>query len=100
MLTWNYGNFIDKCINLLLTGLILFFIVKAYAAAFRRSTPKPKEKDCDYCFKSIPIKATRCPNCTSELEELISEDELQDEKSSFLKFPVPFKKRSQPEKMV
>ncbi len=84
MLTWNYGNFIDKIITLLLTAAILFFIVKAYAAAFRRSTPKPAEKDCPYCCKSVPIRATRCPNCTSELEGYISDDDEEDEESRFL----------------
>ena len=102
VLTWNYGNFFDKLINLLITGIILFFIVKAYAAAFRRTKPAPKEKECDFCFKSIPVKATRCPNCTSELEiEEEDQEEEENEKSGFLKFPIKFpKKQNSCEKMV
>lgn len=63
--TWNWGNFVQITINFLLTALILFFLVKAYAAGFRRKAPPKKEKDCEACCKSIPIKAMRCPFCTT-----------------------------------
>jgi large conductance mechanosensitive channel len=33
-----------------------------------KPAPEPTTKDCSYCFSSIPVKATRCPNCTSQLE--------------------------------
>ena len=63
--TINYGIFINTIIVFIIIALVLFLIVKAYM-----KTQKPAEeanKDCPFCFTSIPIAAVRCPNCTSEL---------------------------------
>lgn len=63
--TINYGIFINTIIVFIIVALVLFLIVKAYM-----KTQKPAEeanKDCPFCFTSIPISAVRCPNCTSEL---------------------------------
>ncbi len=63
--TINYGMFINAIIVFIIVALVLFFIVKAYM-----KTQKPVDetnKDCPFCFTSIPIAAVRCPNCTSEL---------------------------------
>jgi large conductance mechanosensitive channel len=63
--TINYGIFINTIIVFIIIALVLFFLVKAYM-----KTQKPAEennKDCPFCFTSIPIAAVRCPNCTSEL---------------------------------
>ena len=73
--TWNYGQFITDVISFLLLALGVFLIVKAITK-FKAAVEKPKgdkpaepeEKECPYCFTSIPIKAVRCPNCTSQLE--------------------------------
>lgn len=69
LVTFNWGNFVETIINFLITAVILFFIIKAYSAAFRRDTekPLPKTKACSYCAKDIPLKATRCPECTSHI---------------------------------
>ncbi|KAL2913150.1 hypothetical protein HK105_207391 [Polyrhizophydium stewartii] len=66
--TWNWGRFLQTCINFVIISAIIYFIVKAYAAAFRRKKPDTT-KDCPFCAKSIPKKAVRCPECTSMLEE-------------------------------
>jgi large conductance mechanosensitive channel len=63
--TINYGIFINTIIVFIIVALVLFFLVKAYM-----KTQKPVDetnKDCPFCFTSIPIAAVRCPNCTSEL---------------------------------
>jgi large conductance mechanosensitive channel len=66
--TWNYGNFITLIINFLIVAFSIFLVVRAFN---RMKHPKPGEppvaKDCPACTMSIPIKATRCPHCTSEL---------------------------------
>ncbi len=63
-----YGAFINNLINFLLIAFVVFLLVKAYQ---RMQKPKeigpPTTKDCPFCKTTIPIAATRCPNCTSEL---------------------------------
>ena len=69
--TINYGVFINTIISFLIIALVLFFVVKAINRMKRKSEPAPVEvttKDCPYCFTTIPIKATRCPHCTSQLQ--------------------------------
>ena len=67
--TINYGMFINTLINFLIVALVIFLVVKA---ANKMNRPAPKAaagtKDCPRCFTAIPVKATRCPNCTSELK--------------------------------
>lgn len=68
--TINYGLFINNIIDFLIVALVIFLIVRWVN---RMSKPKaapeeaPSTKQCPYCFSGIPIQATRCPNCTSEL---------------------------------
>jgi large conductance mechanosensitive channel len=66
--TWNYGNFITLVINFIIVAFAVFMLVRSLN---RLKKPKPDEpavaKDCPACTMSIPIKATRCPHCTSEL---------------------------------
>jgi len=68
--TLNYGQFISDFINFLLLSLGVFLIIKGIKSLQKpKDEPvKPTEKDCPFCQKAIPIKATRCPFCTSELE--------------------------------
>lgn len=69
--TINYGVFINTIITFLIVALAMFLLVKAMNAA-RRPAPAapatPTTKDCPYCFTTISLKATRCPNCTSEVK--------------------------------
>jgi len=63
--TLNYGFFINTIISFLLIALVLFFIIKAINNSKKKEAASTK--NCPFCFTAIDIKATRCPNCTSEL---------------------------------
>ena len=66
------GNFIGAIINFLLIALVVFLFVKAVNKLRRKkeeAPAAPTTKKCPYCFEEIPIEATRCPHCTSELEK-------------------------------
>ena len=70
--TINYGQFINIVIEFLIIAFAIFLVIRQINALKRRfekqqEAPAPTEKSCGYCFTNIPIKATRCPNCTSEL---------------------------------
>jgi large conductance mechanosensitive channel len=67
--TWNYGNFIQAVINFLIISVIVFFVVKLYAAMTRRKdvVVEKTKKDCGYCCMEIPIKASVCGFCTLQL---------------------------------
>jgi large conductance mechanosensitive channel len=70
--TINYGLFINTVINFLIVALVIFLIVKQVNRIRRQSEAAPAEpttKECPYCLSTIPIKATRCAQCTSHLEE-------------------------------
>jgi large conductance mechanosensitive channel len=70
--TINYGVFITTVIDFLIVAFIVFLVIRAIQRLEHwRGTPPPPSpttKDCPYCFSSIPLKATRCPQCTSELK--------------------------------
>lgn len=67
-LTWNYGNFITLIINFLIVAFCIFLVVKAMNRMKKPSpTAAPVVKDCPACAMTIPIKARRCPHCTTEL---------------------------------
>ena len=68
--TLNFGQFVNTIINFVIVGFAIFTMVKG-VNQLRRPKPAPAaaptNKDCSHCFTAIPIKATRCPHCTSEL---------------------------------
>jgi large conductance mechanosensitive channel len=66
--TWNYGLFINTLINFLIVGFAIFLIIKQ-VNRFQKPAhvEEPMTKDCPYCQTAIPVKATRCPHCTSQL---------------------------------
>ena len=67
----NFGLFINVIITFLITALAIFLIVKAanrLQPEEEAPPPEPTTKPCPYCYTEIPIPATRCPHCTSELE--------------------------------
>jgi len=71
--TFNYGQFITDVISFILLALGVFLIIKGINAIENKhkkaeEAEAPIEKDCPYCHKSIPINATRCPFCTSQIE--------------------------------
>jgi large conductance mechanosensitive channel len=61
-----YGNFLNVVFSFVVVGLVLFIVVKAYNR-FRREE-EATTKPCPFCVTDIAIAATRCPNCTSQLE--------------------------------
>lgn len=71
----NYGNFISAVLNFLIMAFILFMIVKAFNKAHEKLECHPAEpaapttKICPYCKSEIDINATRCPHCTSQLDQ-------------------------------
>jgi len=66
--TLNYGVFISTVLDFLIVAFVMFLIVKQYNRLKTPAAPQePTSKECPFCHTSIPIKATRCPNCTSEL---------------------------------
>ena len=68
--TINIGVFVNAIITFLIVAFAMFRLVKSINAMKKKPAPAdPTTKDCPYCFTSISIKATRCPNCTSELKK-------------------------------
>jgi len=69
--TLNYGVFVNTIISFVIVGFAIFMMIKG-VNKLQRPKPAPAAapttKDCPFCFSKIPIKATRCPNCTSELK--------------------------------
>jgi large conductance mechanosensitive channel len=65
-----YGNFIQVLIDFLIIALVIFLLVKGINKLAKKPAPPaaPTTKECPHCFSNISIKATRCPNCTSELK--------------------------------
>ena len=73
----NYGNFITSIINFLVMAFVIFVMVKVMNGMAAKMAPKKEEeapaapttKVCEFCKSEIAIEATRCPHCTSVLEE-------------------------------
>lgn len=70
------GSLINAIITFLINALVIFIIIKAInksSSAFKKPVEEPEEepttKVCPYCKSEIAIDATRCPHCTSQLEE-------------------------------
>ncbi|MFO3716469.1 MULTISPECIES: large conductance mechanosensitive channel protein MscL [Anaerococcus] len=63
-----FGNLINAIITFLIISLVMFSIVKAFNRNNKEENAEAESKDCPYCKTSIPVEATRCPHCTSELE--------------------------------
>ncbi len=71
-----YGNFITAVINFLITALMIFCLVKfinaitdGFSKKKEEAPAAPTTKECPYCKSTIAIEATRCPHCTSHIEE-------------------------------
>jgi len=65
-ITLNYGNFITLAINFLIVAGAVFLMVRAINRLKQPKHAEPVIKDCPACAMTIPIKATRCPHCTTE----------------------------------
>ena len=69
--TINYGLFINTVISFLIVAFAVFLLVRSINRLKRQEEgppPVPTTKECPYCVSTVPMKATRCPHCTSELK--------------------------------
>lgn len=71
--TVNYGLFINTVINFLIVAFVIFLMVRQFNRLMERAkkpeaAAAPAARDCPYCLSSVPLKATRCAHCTSELK--------------------------------
>lgn len=69
--TLNYGSFISAVINFLLISFVIFCVVKSLNKFHKQEeepAKEPTEKECPYCKSMIPIAATKCSHCTSDVE--------------------------------
>jgi large conductance mechanosensitive channel len=68
--TLNYGLFLNSIINFLIIGFIIYLVIHAANKLFIKppEPAEPTDKDCPFCFSKIPVKAIRCPQCTSHLK--------------------------------
>ena len=63
-----WGAFIQSIVDFVIVAFVIFMIVRTMNR-MQKPAPvaAPISKECPYCFSTIPLKATRCPNCTSQL---------------------------------
>ena len=69
--TINYGFFINTVISFVIVAFAVFLLVRSINRLKRQEQAPPAvptTKECSHCFSAIPIKATRCPHCTSDLK--------------------------------
>lgn len=69
--TINYGMFINSVVSFIIVAFCVFLLVRVMNRLKREEAAPPAEPtshDCPFCFSSIPLKATRCPQCTSEVK--------------------------------
>jgi large conductance mechanosensitive channel len=66
--TLNYGIFLNHIINFLIIAFVIFLLIKQINRMQKpAAAPAPTTKECPHCFSNIALKATRCPQCTSNL---------------------------------
>ena len=63
-----WGAFVQSIIDFIIIAFVIFLLVRAMNRLKRQEPTTPTTKECPYCFTTIPLKAVRCPNCTSELK--------------------------------
>ncbi|MBI1742570.1 large conductance mechanosensitive channel protein MscL [Candidatus Acetothermia bacterium] len=69
--TISYGLFINVILDFIIVAFVIFLLIRQVNRMTAKPAPAPAAptaKDCPYCVSAIPIKATRCPHCTSELK--------------------------------
>lgn len=65
--TVNYGVFLNSVVSFLIVAFAVFLLVRGINRLKRQAEVSPTVKDCPFCLSAIPLKATRCPHCTSRL---------------------------------
>ena len=69
--TLNYGLFVNTVVNFLIVAFAIFFLIRGMNSLKKKEEAPPAApttKECPHCLSTIPIKATRCGHCTSELK--------------------------------
>jgi len=69
--TLNYGVFINTIISFIIVAFAIFLLIRNLNRLKKKEEAPPAElttKECPFCLSVVPIKAVRCPNCTSELK--------------------------------
>jgi large conductance mechanosensitive channel len=62
-----FGSFLNEIVNFVIIAFVIFLIIKAVNRLRAAPPPPPNTKDCPYCLTAIPVGATRCAACTSDL---------------------------------
>ena len=66
--TINYGIFLNTILNFVIVAFAVFLVVQQVNRLHAKpETPSPSTKECPYCASMVPLRAIRCPHCTSEL---------------------------------
>ncbi len=71
--TINYGVFLNAAVDFLIVALVMFALIRVVARMKQQRVqpgPAPATKECPYCLTTVPVKATRCAACTSDLKVL------------------------------
>lgn len=66
--TINYGMFLNTVVDFVLVAAVLFLVVKQVNRMRRQPEATPTTKPCPFCLSTVPLKAVRCPYCTSDLK--------------------------------
>lgn len=85
--TLYYGKFLTAVINFLIMAFVVFLLLKTINSAASRLSKKeepkkPTTKKCPFCKSEIALDATRCPHCTSILDEVKADDKKDDVKTN------------------
>ena len=70
VITWNYGAFLSSVVDFAIIAFVIFLFIRTINRMTRpvpAPAPEPTTKTCPHCATEIPLKASRCPNCTSQL---------------------------------
>ena len=62
-----WGAFVQSILDFVIIAFVIFMLVRAMNRLKRDEPVTPTTKECPHCFTTIPLKAARCPNCTSQL---------------------------------
>jgi len=66
--TINYGIFLNTVIDFVIVAFVMFLVIQQVNRLQRQPEATPTTKPCPFCLSTIPLRAVRCPNCTSDLK--------------------------------
>ncbi len=66
--TINYGIFLDTVVDFVIVAFVMFLVVRQVNRLQRQPEVTPTTKPCPFCLSTVPLKAVRCPHCTSDLK--------------------------------